>query len=136
MEILRWKIRLSLLWVFMAVGMSAMKIVSFLKPGVLEDIMAGEMEGLRITEGLMAVYFLFWLIPLIMAVLSVTLRDLWNRWTSFVLGIVFVLLLAVDLIGRSMREEPSIVLMLWTIVGMVVAAFIAWFAWRWPKQEA
>ena len=51
--------------------------------------MAGEMEGMQISEGLLVFFGMFWLVPLIMAVLSVTLKDTANRRTNLVLGIIF-----------------------------------------------
>ena len=135
MEILRWKTRLSVLWVFMAVGMSAAMILYFMVPGVVEEIIAGEMEGMQISDGLLAGFTIFWLIPLIMAVLCLTLKDAPNRWTNFVLSIIFGVFYLVDVIGDLSRVGLSGDTLM-GIAAIVVAAFIAWFAWKWPKQEA
>ena len=135
MEILRWKTRLSVLWVFMAVGMSAAMILYFMMPGVVEEIIAGEMEGMQISDGLLAGFTIFWLIPLIMAVLCLTLKDAPNRWTNFVLSIIFGVFYLVDVIGDLSRVGLSGDTLM-GIAAIVVAAFIAWFAWKWPKQEA
>ena len=135
MEILRWKTRLSVLWVFMAVGMSAAVILYFMMPGVVEEIIAGEMEGMQISDGLLAGFAIFWLIPLIMAVLCLTLKDAPNRWTNFVLSIIFGVFYLVDVIGDLSRWGLSGDTLM-GIAAIVVAAFIAWFAWKWPKQEA
>ena len=135
MEILRWKTRLSVLWVFMAVGMSAAMILYNMMPGIVEEIIAGEMEGMQISDGLLAGFAIFWLIPLIMAVLCLTLKDAPNRWTNFVLSIIFGVFYLVDVIGDlSLGGLSGDILM--GIAAIVVAAFIAWFAWKWPKQEA
>jgi hypothetical protein len=136
MELLRWKARLSVLWVFMAVSMSAFMFLMFMMPGVIEEMMAGEFEGVPLSEGMMVVYALFWLIPLVMAVLCLTLNGSANRWLNFVLGIIFALFLIFDIVSHlAAGEAASVALWLIGIAMIVVPAFIAWFAWKLPQVE-
>ena len=135
MEILRWKTRIAVLWVFMAVAMSAAMVLFFMGPGVIEEVMAGEIEGMQISDGILVFFALLWLIPLIMAVLCLTLRDVPSRWTNFVLGIIFAIFWLVDVIGDLTRGGLS-GYMLMGVSMIVVAALIAWQAWILPKQEA
>ena len=135
MELLRCKIRISVLWVFLAVGMSASMILLLMEPGVIEGLMAGNLEWTQVSEGLLVLNALFWLIPLIMAVLSLTLKASPNRRANIALGIVFVLLYVVDIIQHSIHGALHVAYLLMLVLGIVVAAFIAWFAWRLPKQE-
>ena len=134
MEILRWKTRIAVLWVFMAVAMSVHSIMSFMEPGMIEELMSGVVEGAAMTPGMLIFMALFWLIPLWLAFISMTLKGSSNRWVNFVLGIVFTLLN----IGHFIEHlaEPSVVQIL--IIGstVVVTALIAWYAWAWPKEEA
>ena len=137
MEILRWKARLSVLWVLMAVGHSAGMLLMFMMPGAIKDIMAGEMGGTQLSEGMMVCLALFWLIPFIVAVLCLTLNGSANRWLNFILGIIWGLFFIYEMIGHSIGGEAmSVALWLLFIAGLVFAFFIAWFAWRWPEQEA
>jgi hypothetical protein len=137
MEILRWKARLSVLWVFMAVCMSAFMFSYFMMPDVLKELMAGRMEGEPVSEMVMVVYALFWLIPLIMAVLCLTLKGSVNRWLNFVLGILIALLMIFDIASHlAAGEATSIALWLIGIAMIVVPALIAYFAWKLPKEEA
>jgi hypothetical protein len=136
MEVLRWKARLSALWVFMAVGMSAFMFLYFMMPGTIEEVMAGKIEGMQLSEGVMVGYLLYWLIPLIMAVLSLTLSGSVNRWLNFVLGILFALWFILGIFEHSVVSEESIAILIMYIAAIVVGALIAWFAWTWPKQEA
>ena len=128
MEILRWKTRIAVLWVFMAVAMSAHSIFSFMEPEVVE-----QMWEMELGPGMMLFMALFWWVPLVMAILSLTLKDSANRWVNFVLGIVFTILNIVHLAEHF--AQPSACQML--IVGstVVVTGLIAWFAWRWPKHQ-
>ena len=128
MEILRWKIRIALLWLFMAVAMSAHSVLSFMDPGAMEKLAAMEMG-----PGMMLFMAIFWWVPLVMAVLSISLKDSANRWTNMVLGIVFTLLNLGHFIEHVAEPSAEQILIVGSTV--VVTAFIAWYAWKWPKQE-
>ena len=134
METLRWKTRIAVLWVFMAVAMSVHSIMGFMEPGMIEEIMSGAVEGVALTPGMLVFMTLFWLVPLWLAFVSMTVKDSCNRWTNFILGIIFTLLNIFHFIEHL--AEPSVAQIL--IIGstVVVTALIAWYAWKWPKQEA
>ena len=92
---------------------------------------------MQIGAGMFVFVALFWLIPLIMAFLSLILKDSTNRWANIVLGIVFTLLNIWHLIMHLAEPsvEPSVHQILVIGSTVVVAALIAWYAWKWPKQE-
>jgi hypothetical protein len=129
MKILQWKIRISVLWIFMAVAMSAHGVLAFMEPGAMEQI--GEMQ---MGVGMLLFMALFWWVPLVMAVLSVTLKDLANRWTNMILGIVFTALNIFHLIEHLAQPSAHQILIIGSTV--VVTALIFWHALKWPKQEA
>ena len=128
MEILRWKIRISVLWIFMAVAMSAHGVLSFMEPGAIDEI-----GDVAMGPGMLLFMALFWWVPLVMAILAVTLKDVANRWANMILGIVFTLLNIVHLMEHF--AQPSIHQLLIVCSTIVVTALIFWFALRWPKQE-
>jgi len=128
MEILRWKTRIAVLWVFMAVAMSAHAVLSFMEPGAVAEV-----EGMQLSTGMLLFMAIFWWVPLVMAVLSVTLKDSANRWANIVLGIVFTVLNIVHLAEHV--AQPSVHQLLIIASTVVVTGLIVWFAWRWPKQE-
>ena len=132
METLALKIRISVLWIFMAVAMSAHAVLSVFEPGVIEKITSGAMP---IGAGMFVFMALFWLIPLIMACLSVTLKDTANRWTNIILGIAFTVLNIFHLF-EHLFAEPSAHQILMIGSTVVVTALIAWYALRWPKLTA
>ena len=134
MEILRWKVRIAVLWVFMAVAMSVHSIMAFMEPGMIEEIVAGELEGLALTPGRLVFMGLFWLIPLWLAFLSMTLKGSPNRWVNFVLGIIFTILNIWHFVGHLAPPSPIQILAVGSTV--VVTALITWYAWKWPKEEA
>jgi uncharacterized membrane protein AbrB (regulator of aidB expression) len=75
----------------------------------------------------------YW-VPLVMAVLSLTLKDKVNRWGNIILGIFYAGFILFELIMNiTTVAYPYVILM--DISAIVVAALIAWFAWKWSKQE-
>lgn len=129
METLRLRAKISVLWIFMAVAMSAHSVLAFMEPGAMEELAAMQMGA-----GMFLFMALFWLIPLIMAFLSLTLKDLAGRRANVVLGIVFTILNVWHLAEHL--AQPSVQQML--IIGstVVVTALIVWYARTWPKPEA
>ena len=131
MEILTVKGRIAVLWVFMAVAISAHTVLLITEPGGLEW-MISESEAMGSAAFLVAA--LFWLIPLVMAFLSMTLKDSANRWTNMILGVVFTVFSIFHLTQPCVGSRAH----QWLIAGSMVAvsALIVWYAWKWPKQEA
>ena len=133
MEKLVWKLRISILWIFLAVSMSAAMILFFMGPGVVEEIIAGEIEGMEISGLVLIVFAFFWIIPLIMAFLTLVLKDTVNRYTNAILGIFFAIFYIIDISGHLSKGEEFGGHHLMGIIGVIVALFIIWHAWKWPK---
>jgi hypothetical protein len=136
MELLRWKTRLAVLWIILAVGFSAYMFLRFLEPGIIEGIISGQFgkNQSQLSEGYLFYLAIFWFIPMIMAFLSLTLKDSANRWTNFVLGIILVLAFIYGLVESASRGHSAAVLVDKSI-GLAAAALIAWHGWKWPKQK-
>ena len=126
-------IRISVLWIFFAVAMSAHYVMLFFEPDVVQKTGAGASASasarLAIVEA-----FTNWLIPLTMAFLSVTLGDLVNRNLNMVLGGLFTFLGIIHIAVCPMvhiSKKPAVHQVL--IVGstIVVTALIFWSAWNW-----
>lgn len=133
MELLRWKVRISILWIIKAMGFTAYTLTALLQPGTIKEVMSGTFWGSPITESGQLIMTFFWWIPWVMAWLSLTLKNKANRWTNFVLGT----LLAISLIVALSQDasHASIAVFVNYIVGIVVSLLIAWYAWTWPKQQ-
>jgi predicted membrane channel-forming protein YqfA (hemolysin III family) len=129
MESLTWKTRISVLWLFMAVAMSAHSVLGFMERDIVE-----QMWEMQMGAGMLVFMALFWLVPLTMAALSLTLKDSANRWANIVLGIVFTLLNLWHLV-EHVTTAPAVHQILIIASTVVVTALIAWYAWKWPKQE-
>ena len=127
-----WKIKIAVLWVFLAVGFSAMTMLSLVMPGGIEQIIAGEIEGMPIDESLLFFVAIFWLVPLTMAVLSLTLKNSANRWVNIIVGIVWLILGIIDLGDTLNRGWLTLALL--ALSKTVAAVLIVWYAWK-SKQK-
>lgn len=125
------KIRLAVLWLFVAITMSANTILYLVVPGVIDEIRAGEVVGLQAGPGLLLVMaIMYYWVPLVMAVLSLTLKDKVNRSASIFLGIFYAGFILFELV-MNMTTVAYPYVMLMDISAIVVAVLIAWFAWKW-----
>jgi len=125
------KIKLAVFWLFIAGVMSANTILYFLVSGVLDEIRAGTIVGMQASAELilgMAVAY-FW-IPLVMAVLSVTLKDKANRWINIILGAFYAIFVLFELTMNVTTVAYPYAILIGLSV-FAVAALIAWYAWKW-----
>ncbi len=131
MENLAFKIRLAVLWLI--AEFIIFHVLLFLKPGVIEGIIAGEIEGMQIGPEMLLFFAILYLLPLVMAFLSLTLKDSVNRWANIILGAFFTGFSVLDI--KDQLEDPHAFMMLLNIAAIVVTALIAWLAYKWPKKE-
>ncbi len=136
METLLLKIRIAILWIFLAVAMSASMILWFMGPGAIDEIMSGIAEGMQINTALLLFFLLFWLIPLIMAFLSVTLKDVANRKTNIILAIIFIIFYVGHLLRHLTLGPLPLEHLVMCVLTILLPALIFWYAWKWPKQKA
>jgi len=131
LQILDLKLRMIVLWIWAAIAISAHSCLAFLQPGMIEKVMSGEKA---VGPGMMVLMAFSWLIPLIMAFLSIALKDNANKWTNRILGII----IAISSLFHFYEHiiEPNIHQIL--IVGstVVVSAFLIFYSWKWPVREA
>ncbi len=131
MENLTLKIRLAVLWLFVAVAMSVNTILYFLVPGVIDEIRAGEVVGMQAgPELLLVMAIMYFWIPLVMAVLSLTLKDRVNRLANIILGTLYAGFILFELI-MNVTTVAYLYVMLMDISAIVVSTLIAWYARKW-----
>ena len=141
MDTLIWrKIKIIVLWVIAAEAMSAHMIMVTIDPVSMKKMLEW---GATIDAGGWVFGAIYWLIPLWLAFVTITVKGSSNRWANFVLGIIATLLniyhffmCGVPLVQPVLFSEPAAhhVLLLGTAV--VATALITWYAWKWPKHEA
>lgn len=129
-----WKLRISVLWLFYTVAFLIVLQLGSLEPGVMQHFLStGEIGGMKITFDVLLVFAVLMLAPLVMAFLSLTLKDSMNRWANIIVGLAYtvfqIIMLAETLAG------PSAYAILMEASKVVVPALIVWTAWE-SKQKA
>ena len=79
--------RLSTLWVVVMFNMVFADILTFIKPGALQELWAGQ-AGVHVTPGLLLVFALLLEIPIAMIFVSRILRRVPNRWANTVAAVI------------------------------------------------
>lgn len=112
-------------------------VLTLLRPGVLEEIMSGEAQvsGLGIEIGLEALlmYAVIVLVPLVMAFLTVTLKDSIARWGNIIMGIVAFVVSIIGVYGESAGPDAFSTLIWFSMIA--VDALIIGYAYKWPRKE-
>jgi len=129
------KTKLAIFWLFVAATNSAIVVIAFMAPGVIDDIRAGQVLGAQISPDLLLLIAVtyFW-IPLVMAVQSITLRNSINRWVNIIAGVLYVVFVLNEFVSNIITVAYYYG-MLMHVSELVVLALIAWHAWKWPKES-
>ncbi len=89
------------------------------------DFTSGEIEGRRVSQGVWLAISVLMLIPIVMVVLSLTLKYPAIRWVSIVASGFLVVF---NLFGLP---YPSAFDNFLIVVGFVFNGLIIWYAWTW-----
>jgi len=109
------KIKISVLWLFTIISDLANVLMSLSYPGMLEELTTiGESYG----PELMLAGAIVVLIPLVMAFLTLTLKDSINRWLNIILGIVFAVIFLGSLVELATTMLAAYILLL-SIAGFI-----------------
>ena len=125
------KIWLAVLWLVNTVGGLTSLVFEFYEPGVLDEIRSGAKNGLAISPQFLLALVVLFAVSLIMAFLSVRLRDRLNRGLNIVVGLIYV---AFSLILLLQKLENESVLAVGSVVGTILSALVVWYAYKWPKS--
>jgi len=125
------RMKLSALWVAVMFLYGYADILSFFRPGQIEEIIAGMMGPFPVTQVGLLTATLLMTIPSVMIFLSLTLKPKVNRWTNISLGVLYTIVNIGNLIGETWAYYIS-----FGIVEIVLTLLIVWYAWQWPKQAA
>ena len=82
--------RISTLWIVVMFNMVFADILSFIKPGALQELWAGQ-AGVQISPGLLLVFAVLLEIPIAMIWLSRILKEQANRWANTAAAVITAL---------------------------------------------
>jgi len=107
-------------------------ILALLEPGVIDMIRAGEIYGEALGPEVLFVLAVMFLVPLVMAFLTLALKGSANRWANIIVGIVFAGLGIFNFADPAMHTGHGILI---SIALFVAPALIVWYAWK-SKEKA
>jgi len=122
------KTLLSTLWIFALFNVIFRDIHEIFRPGFLEEVMAGSINGLQMTEGSLLLAAILLEIPIAMLLLSWVLKYRVNRWANIVTGAATIAFV----IGNGVTDLDDIFFVTMIIVALFL---IVWYAWKWPNPK-
>jgi hypothetical protein len=129
---LTWKLRISVLWIFLAICQAAAMALFMLGPGVLRGLMAGQLWGYSThSAGVQINIALLFLVPMAMAYLALVLHAAASRWANAVVAAISALFALSTLISQPAGVSAGVNFV--GIVGILVALLIIWHAWKGPR---
>jgi hypothetical protein len=120
--------RLSTLWIFLMFNMVFADIFSFMYPGTLQQIMAGNAEGVPITPVFLLIAAVVTEIPIAMVFLSRLLKYGVNRWVNIIAGVITILYV----IGGGSNTLHYIFI---ASIEVLTSLVIIGMAWKWRNVE-
>ena len=115
------RLKLSALWVALMLTYLLGDVLRIFSGG----FEAGEMAGMKASQGLYLGMAVLFTLPVVMVFLSLTLNYPVIRWANIILAIV---LFAFNLIG--LPTYPSLYDKFLIVVGLVFNALTVWYAWK------
>jgi uncharacterized membrane protein len=128
-----WKIKISVLWLIAAVAYATHPIIAYLEPGFLATYIAtGTIRGYQIGHVDLLIIASLVLVPLVMAFLSLTLKDSVNRWANTVVAGVYAFVFITNVYDAL--TVPSYGGALMIFAAFVASVLIVWYAW--PSKQS
>lgn len=120
---------LSILWVFIILNFFARDIHELGRPGMLEQMMSGTIDGVVVTEMLMLIGGVMIEIPILMTVLALLLPYGVNRWANIGVGFLTMAMIV------AMNTKPDLDNVFFMSIQLIALAAIVWIAWRWRASR-
>jgi hypothetical protein len=124
------RLKISSLWIAMLFLFAYGDIFGFFKPGQIQDVISGEVSGIKITQAFLLGASIYIAVASVMVFLSLVLRAAVSRWTNIVLPVLFIVSIAVSVIG-----ETWVYFIFLSIAEIALLLLIIWYAWTWPSQD-
>ena len=103
-------------------------------PIALQSIIANT-GPVVVSSELLLVMSIIFVVPILMSVLTLTLKYPVIRWANRIIGILYaMIILAFWVLGLVLRSASYE--MVWSTAQLVFALLVVWYAWKLPKQEA
>ena len=102
-------------------------------PVALNELVSGTAD-IAVTDAMLVILSAILVIPIVMSVLSLILKDKANRRTNLITGSLFVVWELVFLI--FVYSQAPLYEIFWGIAYLIFVSLVVWYAWKWRTQEA
>jgi hypothetical protein len=119
---------LSTLWIFVLLNLFAKDIHELGRPGMLQQIMDGIVDGVTITEELMLLGGVMFEIPILMVLLSQILPYKINRRANISAGVLTII------IEIYSNLNPDLDNVFFLVIKLVALLNVIWIAWNWKDS--
>ncbi len=125
------KTKLAILWAALVLCYAYADILSFFQPGIVEELLTGEIAGMEMSQGFLLGGAILMTVPIFMTVLSLLLKAKVNRLVNIIVGVFHACVLATTLLvpGDTWAYYAYFMTMEAVLIGLIV-----WHAWKWPVQ--
>lgn len=127
-EFLDKRAKLSSLWVFVFFNMIFRDLHELGRPGFLEEIMTGIVNGVQVTEGLMLVGGIMIAVPLLIIPLIQFLNLKANRIVNLIMGGLQI----ISVIWTN--TAPDLDNIFFAVIEVIALLMILRLAWTWKEQ--
>ncbi len=128
------KLKLAVMWATLMFFYIYNDILTMYRQDIVEGLLAGNLEGIQFTQGVLFAAAALMSIPIFMVLLSVTLPARLNRPVNMFMGAFHMVLLVTSTFMDG--EAPWAYYGLICVFEGVIIAMITWYAWKWPTQNA
>ncbi|WP_370402457.1 DUF6326 family protein [Sulfitobacter sp. JB4-11] len=119
------RVLLSILWIFVILNFFARDIHELGRPGMLEQMMSGTIDGVVVTDMLMLLGGIMIEIPILMTVLALLLPRGANRWANIGVGLLTMAMIV------AMNLKPDLDNVFFMGIQLIALIAIVVIAWRW-----
>ena len=123
------RLLLSILWVFIILNFFARDIHELGRPGMLEQMMSGTIDGVVVTEMLMLLGGIMIEIPIMMTVLALLLPHGMNRWANVGVGLLTMVMIV------AMNIKPDLDNIFFMGIQLIALFAIVGIAWQWRAPQ-
>lgn len=124
------RLKISALWVAVLLLFAYGDIFGFFLPGRIQEVVGGEVSGIKITESFLFAVAVYVAVAAVMVVFSLILVPRASRWANIVLPVLYV----VSIVASAVGESAYFVFL--SAVETALLLLIIWYAWTWPQMEA
>jgi hypothetical protein len=123
------KLKILTLWIFVFFNFIFRDIHEFGRPGLIQELTTGVVNGVQITDFLLLIGGIMIEIPLLMLPLTMLLKPRVNRLANLCIGTLMIPLM---ISSYDLLDPDDIFFLIFEVSAL---SMIIWYAWRWSTNS-